>query len=91
MWLLFTTLLHAETLWATEAVEGVRWPGATIATVHLVPGDAVDVLVRDGGLVRVKRGLEFGWVPAEKLSAEEPKVDLEIPGLAPTEPPAGGQ
>lgn len=67
------SLAHAETLYLTDSVQGLRWPDATQTTVSLGKGDEVEVLVKDGALVRVRKGTDFGWVPADKLVATKPE------------------
>lgn len=89
MYLLWFLLAHAETLYAVGAVEAVRWPDATAVSLRLAPGDEVEVLVRDGGKVRVRRGTDFGWVAEAALQAEPPAVEPPPAEGAPppTEPP----
>lgn len=86
LWFLFA---HAETLYAAEAVEAVRWPDVTAVSLRLAPGDEVEVLVRDGGKVRVRRGTDFGWVAESALRPEPPAVEPPpVEGAPPsTEPP----
>jgi len=71
------SLAHAETLYVTDSVPGVRWPDAAQTTVSLGKGDEVEVLVKDGALVRVRKGTDFGWVPADKLVATKPEGAAE--------------
>lgn len=74
---------YAETLWATVAVDGARWPDApTPVSVHLIIGDEVEVLVRQGPLVRVRKGADFGWVSESTLTNVQPP-----PPAADSEPP----
>lgn len=81
----------AETLWASAPVDGARWPDApTPVSVHLIVGDEVEVLVRKGPLVRVRKGADFGWVSESMLTSvppAPPAVDSEppvLPELPPT-------
>ncbi len=70
--LVLCSLAFAEDLWAVAPTEGVRWPDVTAVSVSLVEGDRVEVLVRDGEKVRVRKGTNFGWVPATALTNVEP-------------------
>lgn len=45
----------------------IRWPGAELTTGDVKAGDVVDVILRDGELVRVRKGTTFGWLPATAL------------------------
>lgn len=87
VFLLLLSLLHAEDLWATGAVEGVRWPDVTAVSVTLAQGDRVEVLAREGDKVRVRKGTDFGWVPAASLTEVEPPKVEGLPGGLPTDFP----
>jgi len=82
--LLLSTLALAEDLWATTPTEGVRWPDVATVSVTLVEGDRVEVLVRDGEKLRVRKGTDFGWVAASSLTNVEPvkPVDEGLEGGA---------
>lgn len=80
--LLLARLCSAETLWAATAAEGVRWPEATAVSVSLQPGDEVEVLARQAGLVRVRKGVNFGWVKPDALTDVEPPKAEGVPGDA---------
>lgn len=77
-------LANAETLWARVAVDGARWPDApTPVSVHLVVNDEVEVLVKQGARVRVRKGTDFGWVDASALTDVPPPVAApagDLPG-----------
>lgn len=62
----------AETRWATADTEAVRWPDSTTVTLKLADDDEVEVLATEGDKVRVRKGADFGWVPANSLSTEAP-------------------
>ena len=86
MLLLSALLAHAETLYATQAVEAVRWPDTSFVTARLEPGDAVEVVIRNGDLVRIRDITDFGWVPAGTLSIHPPGDATPapvVPGLTP--------
>ena len=69
---LLSTLALAEDLWATAPTDGVRWPDVATVSITLAEGDRVEVLVRDGENVRVRKGTDFGWVAASSLTNVEP-------------------
>lgn len=64
--------------WSVEAVDLQRFSDAEVKVGALSPGDRVEVLIIDGPLARVRKEVTFGWVPLDKLSAEEP-VDEVVP------------
>ncbi len=77
---LLLTLLSAalaEDAWTTAEVELIRWPaevgvvGNPVVTT-LVEATKVEVVFRKEAQVRVRKGGDFGWVPAETLSTEPP-------------------
>lgn len=61
-----------ETHWLSRAEPLLRWPGAQAVIATLDAGAEVTVVLRDGDQVRVRHGLDFGWVPAEALLAAPP-------------------
>lgn len=53
---------------ALESITLQRWPGGAETTITLEVGDEVEIVARgDGGLVRVRKGTDFGWVAEAKL------------------------
>ncbi|MEL6346703.1 MAG: hypothetical protein AAFV53_26555 [Myxococcota bacterium] len=61
-------------VWTARAVDLVRWQGTDGNSATVDAGKRVEVLLEDAdtGLVRVRNGTEFGWVPRDALSIEEP-------------------
>ncbi len=80
--LLVPGIAHAEPGWVTLAGDALRWPDAKVVSTPLAIGDEVEVVLRDGDQVRVRKGTDFGWFPAASLSATAP--------VAPT-PPADAE
>ena len=81
MLLLLLSTAFAQEAWLTEPVDLVRWPdGEPITVKALKSGSKVEILVQDEGadLVRVRSGIEFGWVPAGALTLEQPE-DAVLP------------
>lgn len=90
--LTLVSFAHADSLYTTEATSGVRWPGSTQVTLELAKGDEVEVLLHDGGLVRVRKGGDFGWVAEGKLTGAKPELPpVEslpvVPPPTPAQPP----
>lgn len=53
---------------ALEDLTLIRWPGAKLSSGTLAKGDEVQILARGaGGMVRVRKGTDFGWVAEAKL------------------------
>jgi hypothetical protein len=67
-------------VWATESLKPLRWPGSTVTVTEVAQDERVEVVLVDGGLVRIRKNLDFGWVPAASLTASDPTA-LEIPDL----------
>jgi hypothetical protein len=89
LFLTFINLAFAEDAWVVNATELVRWPETVTPNApvrSLEVNDKVEVVLRDGAQVRVRKGIDFGWVPATALTDKEPVVEtppaLELtPGL----------
>ena len=89
---LLASLAFAETLYATAPTTAQRWPDeGKGVTVTLQAGEAVEVVARQGEKVRVKKGADFGWVPAASLAATPPAPALPIDVDADALPEAPGQ
>lgn len=75
------SLAFAEDLWALAPTTGTRWMDVADVSVELAAGDRVEVLVRDGDKVRVRKSTSFGWVAASALTnVEPPKVEGTLGG-----------
>lgn len=83
MFLIWVLCALAEDRWATEEVQGVRWPDSAAVTVKLAANDRVEVLVVEGEKARVRKGADFGWVDVAKLTTTEPAKPTEPGGDAP--------
>ena len=55
------------------------WPGTADVSGKVAQGDEVEVLVRDGALVRVRKGTDMGWVPSGAVSATEVEKAASFP------------
>jgi hypothetical protein len=77
-----TALAGDETTrWTTTTVKLQRWQDAPIVAAELEPNTRVEVLFEEGPLVRVRRGMDFGWVAKDALT------DVPPAGTATTPPP----
>jgi hypothetical protein len=88
--LFLVSLCFAETNWTTGATTGTRWPDVAAVSLTLAAGDEVEVVLRDGDKVRVRKGSDFGWVASGALTSQEPPppIDLSSLGLpSPTDLP----
>ena len=89
---LLASFALAETLYANAPTTAQRWPDeGKGVTVTLQPGEAVEVVARQADKVRVKKGAEFGWVPASALSVTAPVPALPIDVDADALPEVPGQ
>ncbi len=70
---LFVSLARAaEPAWTTREVPLHRWDDGEITVATLEPSSRVEVLVTDGDKTRVRRGIDFGWIPSDALTRDEP-------------------
>jgi len=75
--LLLLTVAFAEDAWLTSDADLVRWPdGEPIVVKSLVEGAKVEIVMEDEVLVRVRSGIDFGWIPASMLTEEKPENAL---------------
>lgn len=84
MFLLLVSLCLADQRWVAADVEAVRWPDVTTVSLKLKKGDEVETLLKDGERVRVRKGFDFGWVPATSLTEAAP---VAAPADAPADAP----
>jgi len=70
-----------EPAWVTEQVESTRFADAEHPGPPLDEGDRVEVVLRDGDRVRVRKGTRFGWVPAAVLTDQAPATEEPPPSL----------
>jgi hypothetical protein len=75
--LLLPASAWAEDAWTTRDAPALRWPDAEKVSLQLEAGDKVTVVYRADGLVRVRKGSEFGWVPEDALTAQDPTPTAE--------------
>ena len=67
----------AYTRYLTEPVTLVRWLGADATSGALAQGDAVEIVTTSAdGMVRIRRGTDFGWVKASVLTETAPAAAL---------------
>jgi hypothetical protein len=58
--------------WTTREVPLHRWNDGAIVVATLDANARVEVLLADGTQTRVRRGIDFGWIPSDALTREEP-------------------
>ncbi len=71
---LWATPAHAETVFAKAEAASKRFADAETPGPTFEANAPLEVLVRDGERLRVRSGVEIGWVNADQVSAE---MDLE--------------
>ena len=89
--LLFVLVAFAEDPVYTQAeTPSLRFSDAAVPGPTFAPGTRLEVLVREGGVVRVVQGDKFGWVPATAVAVTMPAPELDltpdVEGGAPTVP-----
>ena len=77
------------TKFVIEDVQSKRFSDKDLPGKSFLAGDAVQVLFETNQLIRIKKGNNFGWVPAATVSDEAPappELPLDAPGLPPATP-----
>jgi len=72
-------LPSAQQHWIARAVPLMRWPDGVGTVAMLEVGTQVNIVDRQDDMVRVRRDMDFGWVPVDAV------VDAQ-PGDAPAQP-----
>lgn len=73
---LFSTVAFAqEKVWVAEDVQSMRFLNEEAVGPFFGAGDRVEVVYREAGQVRLKKGLEFGWVAEAKVSDKDPEAE----------------
>ncbi len=74
---LFGALALADDAWLIQDVDLLRWPDPSesreVVVAEGLTGDKVEILFRDTDLIRVRKGGDFGWVPASALTETAPE------------------
>lgn len=85
-------LAPAADAWLAADAPLLRWPDAEIVVSQLTAGTQVELLVEQDGRWRVRKGADFGWLPAASLTATNPAPPAaDVPGLMiPLTLPTGG-
>jgi hypothetical protein len=60
--------------WTTRSVSLQRWADADIPVAEVDADARVEVLFVEGTKTRVRRGMDFGWVPSDALTTKEPPL-----------------
>lgn len=63
------------THWVARAVPLLRWPDGQGTVAMLEAGTEVTVILREEDQVRVRRELDFGWVPADAVVDQPPAAE----------------
>lgn len=58
--------------WLTREVPLHRWSDGAVVLRTLPEKARVEVLVADGNQTRVRRGVDYGWVPSDSLTKDAP-------------------
>ena len=88
--------------WTTREVPLHRWNDGAVVLRTLDAKVRVEVLVADGNQTRIRRGVDFGWIPSDALTTTAPPGAIAEPtfnfgnnitvvpkpgGTPPTQPP----
>ncbi len=65
----------APTAWLVEDSKLLRWPDAEAEVTSLPAGTEVEVILREGDKARVRKDLDFGWVPQSAVSDQPPAAE----------------
>lgn len=84
----------AEIVWIAsleQAAKSKRFAADKEATGPVfAPASTVRVLIRENGMVRVRSGDDYGWLPESAVANADPKPKTEFPKLDFAIPGAGG-
>jgi len=58
--------------WTTREVPLHRWNDGAVVVATLDPKARVEVLLTDGNQTRIRRGVDFGWIPSDALTTTAP-------------------
>ncbi|MBT3223716.1 MAG: hypothetical protein HN348_32000 [Proteobacteria bacterium] len=64
-----------EKVWVAEDVQSMRFVNEEVVGPFFSAGDRVEVVFREAGQVRLKKGLEFGWVAEAQVTDKEPEAE----------------
>ena len=74
--LLYMGLAFAQNVgdfrFTTAEVKLLRYPDAVEVSATVKKGAKVEVVAVGDALVRIRSGRDFGWIPSELLSEEQP-------------------
>jgi hypothetical protein len=78
------TLSAPNSRYVVADVVSKRFPDEDTAGPTFETGEQVDVIVEEGGRVRVHQGERYGWVPAGQLTTTAPaSAPTSVPGSNP--------
>ena len=75
------SLAHAEDGWVAKDADLLRWADGKAVSAQVHQGDEVEVLLRENGKARVRKGTDFGWLAEANLSAIPVSAPLDLPDL----------
>jgi hypothetical protein len=73
--------LEPAAAWTTREVPLHRWVDADLTIATVDPGSRVEVLTTDGQQTRIRRGIDFGWIPSDALTQEAPAGAIDLGGF----------
>ncbi|RME20381.1 MAG: hypothetical protein D6798_20605 [Deltaproteobacteria bacterium] len=82
--------LVAPSTTLTRDVPLMRWPDSDVEVTRLPAGTEVEVVYREGDRVRVRKDLDFGWVPADAIGTPTPAAPPDRAATDAPEPPSSG-
>lgn len=85
-------LAPAADAWLAADAPLLRWPDAEFVVSQLTAGTQVELIIELDGRWRVRKGADFGWIPAANLTATNPAPPAVDGGgmMIPLTLPTGG-
>ena len=77
--------LAQDTVWAVEDAPSKRFTDAELSGPPIFTNDRLVVLYRENGLIRVRKGNDYGWIAETAVTDVEPE-GLNLPTVEPTFP-----
>jgi hypothetical protein len=81
-------LAVGSNVFPTESLAHLRFPDGAATGATVTPADQLEVLAVKGELVRVRKGIDMGWAPLSKVTANPSAAAPVAPTDAPPAPPA---
>ncbi len=70
-------------VWVETVTPLLRWPDAELSVGDTALYEKLEIVTRKDDMIRVRRGMTFGWLPADTVSAQAPVAETTAEETAP--------